>query len=228
MTLQDAIKLRRSIRRYKDIPLTEDVVSKLVQKINEINREGNLHIQLVTNEPKGFNSFLNYGTFSGVSNYFVVAGAESDDLDYRVGYFGEQLVLFAQQLGLNTCWAGLTYKKVSGTYCLDNGEKIACYISVGYGDEEGKNLKRKTTQELSNVSDKTPKWFSDGVEAARLAPTAINQQKFYFEYIGSKEGGKPIVKAVRKFSLFGYTKMDFGIAKLHFEIGAGKDNFEWG
>ena len=29
------------------------------------------------------------------------------------------------------------------------------------------------------------------------------------------------------FSMIGYTQMDLGIAKYHFEVGAGKVNFEW-
>lgn len=227
MTILEAIQNRHSIRRYKDTPLSEEVVRALQQKINEVNAEGNLNIQLVTNEPKGFNSILNYGTFSGVRNYFVVAGKKAEDLDERVGYYGEQLVLLAQQLGLNTCWAGLTYQKVAGTYSLNDGEKIVCYIAVGYGAEEGRNLKRKSVQELSNASDLTPKWFAQGVEAAQVAPTAVNQQKFYFEYLGRKGNDKPIVRATKKFSLMGYTQLDLGIAKLHFEIGAGKENFEW-
>lgn len=60
-----------------------------------------------------------------------------------------------------------------------------------------------------------------------MAPTAVNQQKFYFEYIGHKGNDKPKVRATKKFSLMGYTQLDLGIAKLHFEIGAGKGNFEW-
>ena len=45
-----------------------------------------------------------YGKFRGVNSYVVVAGQKADDLEERVGYYGEHLVLFAQTLGLNTCW----------------------------------------------------------------------------------------------------------------------------
>jgi len=74
MTILEAIQERRSIRRYKETPLSDEIVSTLQQKINDVNAEGNLNVQLVTNEPKGFNSILNNGTFSGVSNYSVMAG----------------------------------------------------------------------------------------------------------------------------------------------------------
>ena len=151
---------------------------------------------------------------------------KADDLDERVGYYGEQLVLLAQTLGLNTCWVGLSYSKVPGTYVLDEGEKIACYIALGYGETQGVGHKIKTVNQVSNASDVTPTWFRKGVEAALLAPTAVNQQKFSFEYMGMKDG-RHQVHAKKGFSMIGYTKMDLGIAKYHFEIGAGKENFEW-
>jgi hypothetical protein len=81
---------------------------------------------------------------------------------------------------------------------------------------------------VSNAGQQTPQWFVRGVEAALKAPTAINQQKFRFEYPGATaEGGEPVVRASRQFSLVGYTAIDLGIAKLHFEIGAGTA-FRWG
>ena len=109
MTLTEAIHSRHSVRRYKDTPLPADVIETLLQKISEVNAEGGLHIQLVTDEPKAFKSILNYGTFSGVNNYFVVAGQKADDLDERAGYYGEQLVLLAQQLGLNEQGTGTVH-----------------------------------------------------------------------------------------------------------------------
>ena len=167
-----------------------------------------------------------YGSFSGVENYIVMAGHRSEDLDERIGYFGEQIVLLAQQLGLGTCWAGLSYRKVKGTYTLAPDEKLACMISLGYPDDAGRKHKRKSVADVSNVSSVTPLWFERGVQAALKAPTAVNQQKFYFEYVGEQDGVS-LVRARRLFSVVGYTKMDLGIVKLHFEIGAGKENFKW-
>ena len=227
MTLLEATQSRHSVRKYIDKPIEENLVRILQEKVNEVNEKGNLHIQLVTNEPKAFNGKMAYGTFSGVSNYFVMVGKKADDLSERVGYYGEQLVLLAETLGLNTCWVGLTYNNIKEAYEKGDDEKLCCMIALGYGDDPGRNLKRKTVQQVSNVSDATPKWFRDGVAAALLAPTAVNQQKFFFTYLGSDEKGIGKVKAERVFSLIGYTKMDLGIAKLHFEIGAGKENFEW-
>lgn len=222
MALLEAIKSRHSVRHYISKPLPTEVVDALQAKIAECNKEGNLHIQLVLNEKKGFSGIMAYGSFSGVENYIVMAGEKSADLDERVGYYGEKLVLLAEQLGLGTCWAGLSYRKVKGTYDLKGGEKIACMISLGYHNDPGRNLRKKSPAQLSNVSSDTPEWFLRGVEAACLAPTAVNQQKFSFEFIAPDK-----VRADRGFSLIGYTQMDLGIAKLHFEIGAGKENFRW-
>lgn len=227
MTLQEAIQSRRSVRRYIDRPIEGQLVAALLQRTREVNEQGGLHIQLVTNEPKAFHGKMAYGTFTGVTNYFAMVGRKADDLSERIGYYGEQLVLFARQLGLDTCWVGLTYNRVKGAYETGDDEKLCCLIALGYGDDPGRKHKRKGVREVSNASDTTPQWFLHGVEAALLAPTAVNQQKFRFEYIAPQGDGICRVSARRLFSLVGYTRMDLGIAKLHFEIGAGKENFEW-
>ena len=227
MTLQEAIQARHSVRAYKNQPLAEDVVKVLEEQIATLNREGNLHIQLILNEPKAFlGTMAKYGKFRNGGNYIVMVGKKADDLDERIGYYGEHLVLLAQTLGLNTCWVGLSYSKVPGTYVLEDGEKIACYITIGYGETQGVGHKIKTVEQVSNASDTTPSWFKKGIEAALLAPTAVNQQKFSFEYVGMKDGHQQ-VRAKKGFSMIGYTKIDLGIAKYHFEVGAGKEIFEW-
>lgn len=228
MELIEAIRLRHSVRAYQQKELTADVVAKLTEKIEECNREGKLHIQLVQNEPKAFQGKLaKYGKFTGVTNYLMMIGKKQADLDERIGYYGEQLVLLAQTLGLNTCWVGLTYSKIPGAFVLDEGEKVACCIALGYGETQGVSHKIKAVEKVSNISEGTPDWFRKGVEAALLAPTAVNQQKFRFDYIAPEGNGKPRVAASRGFSLTGYTHMDLGIVKYHFEVAAGRENFEW-
>ena len=238
MTIQEAIVARHSVRAYKDQPLSEEIVKVLEDEIVKLNNEGQLHIQLICNEPKAFQGTMaKYGKFRNANNYLVMAGKRAEDLDERVGYYGEHLVLLAQTLGLNTCWVGLSYSKVPGTFVLDEGEKIICYIAIGYGETQGVGHKIKTVEQVSrsvakplgsskNASDSTPSWFKKGVEAALLAPTAVNQQKFSFEYVGMRNN-RHQVRAKKGFSMIGYTKMDLGIAKYHFEIGAGNVNFEW-
>ena len=251
MTIQEAIKARHSVRAYKEQPMNKEIVKVLEDEIQSLNRrsseyhpsslgngrvateegaanhEGRLHIQLIQDEPKAFlGTLAKYGRFRNVRNYLVMAGQKAEDLDERVGYYGEHLVLLAQTLGLNTCWVGLGYKKIPDTYVLDEGEVIKAYIAIGYGETQGWGHKIKTPEQVSNVTAITPPWFRRGVEAALLAPTAVNQQKFSFEYVGMNNN-RHQVRAKKGFSLIGYTQMDLGIAKCHFEIGAGRDNFDW-
>lgn len=228
MTLLEAIEARHSVRAYKGQPLSDEDARVLQEKIDMVNREGGLHIQLIRNEPKAFlGPFARYGKFRGVTDYLVMAGVKAEDLDERIGYYGEQLVLFAQTIGLNTCWVGLSYTKIPGTYVLNEGEVIQAYISIGYGESQGVTHKIKRIDQVSNVTDLTPGWFRRGVEAALLAPTAINQQKFSFEYLPAADGKPARVVAKRHFSIVGYTQMDLGIAKYHFEVAAGTENFQW-
>ena len=155
-----------------------------------------------------------------------MVGKKAKDLDERVGYYGEQIVLFAQTLGLNTCWVGLSYRKVPEAYNVGKGEKLVCMIAVGYGETQGVPHKIKSVEDVSNASDITPSWFRKGVEAALLAPTAVNQQKFSFEYVGMNNN-RHQVRAKKGVSMIGYTQMDLGIAKYHFELGAGTHTFDW-
>ena len=144
-------------------------------------------------------------------------------------FMTDALVLLAQTLGLNTCWAGLSYRRVDEAYSVGNDEKLTCMIALGYGATQGHKRKSKTAEQVSNISSDSPEWFRKGVEAVLMAPTAINQQKFSFTLLPQDQGTgeKPKVLAKRGFSMVGYTKMDLGIARLHFEIGAGTENFDW-
>lgn len=223
MELIDAIRERHSVRRYTDQPVETSKIATLRSAIERYNTESGLHIQLVLNEPKAFASKLvTYGKFSGVTNYLVMAAPKGKEWEEKVGYYGEQLVLLAQTLGLRTCWVGLTYKKVDEAFQLREGETVHCEIAIGYGGEEGRQHPMKPASNYFEPHGPKPEWFLSGVAAAMLAPTAVNQQKFKFIlHDGNKVGTKTF------FSPWGYTQIDLGIVKCHFEIGAGKENFTW-
>lgn len=220
MDTYEAILKRHSVRSYQDKPLDTETAAALESVIAECNEKSGLHIQLVKNEPKAFDSAMgHYGNFSGVTNYIAIVGKKGADTDELVGYYGERIVLEAQKLGLNTCWVALTFKKITDAYKLEKGEKLLIVIALGYGETQGKPRKSKTVGDVSNVSDSTPEWFRKGVEAALLAPTAINQQKFRFEYTDGRVNAKA--------GLGFYTKVDLGIAKYHFEIASEKGADIW-
>ena len=225
--LSQAIPLRHSVRKFTSRPLPPSVVERLRDEVEQCNSLSGLHIQLVTDEPKAFSGLLSYGKFSGVTHYFVMAGCKSPGFDERVGYYGERLVLLAQTLGLNTCWVGLSYRKVPSAFSLLPNERVACVIAVGYGVGSGFAHRTKRVDQVSNADASTPDWFRRGVEAALLAPTAINQQKFRFTYVAASTPDEPPAVIARPgFSLVGYTHIDLGIAKLHFELGAAVP-FRW-
>lgn len=232
MTLYEATLERHSVRAYQDKPLSEEVVNTLTEKLNEINATTGLHIQLVTDEPTAFKSpMARYGKFSNVSSYLVMVGPDDEKTEEFVGYYGEELVLTAQAMGVNSCWVGLTYKLKADAVTIEKGEKVHCVISLGYGADQGRQHKSKEPMEVSNISDLAPMWFLFGVTCALNAPTAVNQQKFYFEI----QLDQKTVKATTKRSLVGYTHIDLGIAKRHFELGieeaerrSGKETrFRW-
>ena len=221
MTLQEAMTARHSVRQYLDKPIEAEKIEELKALIDECNREGGTHLQLVTNEPKAFTGGMaKYGKFSGINNYIAVVGKKGDDTN--LGYWGEKVVLHAQMIGLNTCWVGLTFSKQPDTYQILDGEKLQCVIALGYGANQGVQHKLKPIEDFVEVSGPMPEWFRKGMEAAMLAPTAVNQQKFRFLL---RDGNR--VEAQARFSIIGYAKIDLGIAKYHFEVGAGKENFEW-
>lgn len=218
MDVWTAMQERHSVRSYRDEPIAAELRAQLAEEIDACNRESGLHIQAVFDEPRAFDGFMaHYGKFSGVKNYIALIGKKGED--EKIGYFGERLVLLAQRLGLNTCWVAMTYKKIKTAYSVAKGEKLYCVLSLGYGATQGVAHKSKTVEEVS-VADNPPVWFTDGVRAALLAPTAMNQQKFLFTYKG--EG---VVSA--KAGLGFYAKIDLGIAKYHFESGADKARFTW-
>lgn len=221
MTLQEAIQTRHSVRKYAEKAIEPEIIAVLEAATDRANRESGLHLQLVLEEPEAFSGgLLSYGKFSGVRNYWVMAGPKGKD--EAVGYYGEQLVLLAQTLGLNSCWVGLTYKKVPGAFRLEAGEKVYCVIAVGYGQTGGVPHPARPVEKFYEADGEVPEWFLNGMEAALLAPTAVHQQKFKFFLLDRSR-----VRAKALFSLVGYTQMDLGIVKCHFEIGAGKEHFSW-
>ena len=223
MEIFDAIKCRHSVRKYVDRPIEISKLGALRSAVERANYLGGLNIQLVVDEPKAFGSKLHtYGTFSGVKNYLVMAAPKGKDWEEKIGYYGEEIVILAQSLGLNTCWAGLTYKKVPGVFTLREGDIVHCEIALGYGESQGVQHPQKPADKFYEAEGDVPEWFLAGLESALLAPTAVNQQKFKFIL---HDGNK--VEAKTFFSPWGYTVIDLGIVKYHFEVGAGKENYEW-
>ena len=218
MELMEAIRSRHSVRQYTDKPIPPETLAALAAEVSRCNEAGGLHIQLVHDEPEAFRGVLaHYGKFRGVRNYLALVGPKG--ADEKLGYYGERLALEAVRLGLDTCWVALTFRKGKCPVAVAPGEKLVCVVALGYGETHGVPHQSKSLSEVCRAEGDLPEWFRSGVEAALLAPTATNQQKFLLTLSGDR------VKAESTGGF--YARVDLGIVKYHFEVGAGQDHFTW-
>lgn len=214
MEILEIMQQRHSVRQYTDRAIEPEKRAVLDALTQEINRKAGLSVQIIYDDPKCFDSFMaHYGKFAGVRNYIALVGKKAPGLDETLGYYGEELVLKAQELGLNTCWVALTHGKSKAV--VGRGEKEVCLIALGYGVTQGVEHKSRPMQELCTCGEPMPEWFRCVMNAAMLAPTAMNQQKFRFELLPDGT-----VKAACGSGF--YTKLDLGIVKYHFEAVTGK------
>ena len=213
--LLEAASSRHSVRKYRDCFIDGGVLTGLRRHAQRLGRQGGLTIRIVTDEPEAFSTPLaRYGFFRGVRNYIVLSGAPSPTLPERAGYYGEELVLLAQAAGLNTCWVLATYRKSALRKSLPEGEDPVCVIALGYGETAGHPHRNRPVDKCFRAEGEAPDWFRAGADCAMLAPTALNRQKFLFEY----ENGTVSARATGGEA----TRLDLGIVKYHFELGAGK------
>lgn len=211
----EAILARHSVRNYLEKRIEPEKVRLIKEKVDELNKEGNLHLQFIEDAGDTYNRLLNKAMgLASAPSVIACVGKDTKDLEQRVGYYGEKLVLFAQTLGLNTCWAGTFNRKKIAAEVLD-GERLVISIAIGYGKNQGNPHKSKDISQLCEAPGSRPEWFDKGMEMALLAPTAINQQRFLIklkddETIEFVDKGGP------------FSQVDLGIVRRHFEIGAGK------
>ncbi|MCH5186421.1 MAG: nitroreductase [Oscillospiraceae bacterium] len=213
MDISELMKERHSVRQYTDKKIETEKRKKLTALAQECNKESGLNIQIIFDEPNCFKSFPSkLSGFKSCKNYIAVIGKKNDDkTDEKAGYYGEKLVLKAQELGLNTCWVALTHGKSAAE--IKPGERLVILIALGYGANQGVPHKSKKISDVSDMSNNPPDWYARGIEAALLAPTALNRQKFRFTLQGDT------VKA--NAGKGAYAALDLGIVKYHFEAASG-------
>lgn len=224
MNLLEAIDKRCSRRSFLDIPIDGNAVQELNGYIRRYNDIGNVDIRLVTNDSGPF------GSQKGEAKNYIILAASSDGGEERCGYFGERLVLEATRLGLGTCWRG-SFDKNQCAFIPESGEELYCLIALGCVSKDMSlkekmirgaiHMKSKKTKELYKSSGDVPSWFMNGMEAVRKSPSAYNRQPVVFNY----DSGT-VSASVKDMS--GLHATDLGIAKLHFEIGAGQGSWKFG
>jgi len=218
-TLKEAMELRHTVRNYKDMPLSDVIIASLTRRIEENNKMFGLHIRLKTNDASVINPALRLVFAKGVKNYLVMQGPDTPSLDEKLGFCGADMMLYAQTLGLNTWWIGVTFnrQKLNDEAGKD---KVIGVIAIGYGNTQGRQHKSKSYNEVAEYHGlSTPDWFKNGVTAALLAPTAMNKQNFHIF------GDGLLVEITCDNGAF--TGADLGLVKYHFALGAGTSNFRW-
>lgn len=210
MGILELMRKRHSVREYLDKEIEANKKEILTEYMAALNSEYGTNVQIFFDEPDGFkNSSASYGNFCGCKNYYVLAAKDAE----IAGYVGELIALKAQEIGLNTCFVALTYKKgaVKSKVNLAPGEKIQCTVALGYGKTQGASRKSKTPEQVLELIGEKPAYLDDVVEACLLAPTAINQQKFK---IICTSGNIEVKKSGFGF----YTDVDLGIIKCHKDL----------
>ena len=218
MDFKEAMQKRHMVRKYTDKPLSDEIIAKINERIELNNKTYNLNMKLMINNSKGVSSIMKLIMAKGVNNIIILAGDVSGNLDERLGYSGADIMLYAQTLGLNTWWVGGTFNRSVSSY-VDN-KKVTGIIAIGYGQTQGVPHKSKNVEDVSKYEGTIiPSWFISGVDGALLAPTALNKQDFMLIGNGNR------VKIECSNGIF--TGSNVGLIKYHFELGAGKGNFEW-
>ena len=75
---------------------------------------------------------------------------------FEAGYCGELALLKAAELGINSCWVGMTYSK--GFVRAEGADKIFAVIALGYGDNNGIPHNSKPIEKLCSCRGE-PQWF---------------------------------------------------------------------
>ena len=120
MTIKEAIKQRHMVRKYTDKKIPAELVELLNARIEENNKKYGLNLKLVIGNADGVAGIAKLLLARGVNNYFILAGADTEDLDEKLGYCGADLILYAQTLGLNTWWVGGMYNETSYSPRISN------------------------------------------------------------------------------------------------------------
>lgn len=219
MDMKEAMAKRHTVRKYSS-GLTDDEASQMSDRIAALNAEFDLAIKLVRSDDSGVNAFAKlFMGSSGATDFFVLAADSSPSAEEKLGYASSDLMLFAQTLGLNSWWIGGTFNR-KHIASLVPDKFVSGIVTVGHGASAGVAHKSKSASQVSKyIGTPVPAWFSSGVEAALLAPTALNRQKFFIT--GSEN------KVVLTYAPGAMSGSDKGIVKHHFELGAGVSNFEW-
>ncbi len=227
--MRSTLEKRISRRKFDKEPITDQEQEKIIALINEFNAASGLAMTFLADGSHAFQKLSkSYGLFTNVRSVILMKGKkELKDLKEKLGYYGEDLVLAITDLGLGTCWVGGTFDK--DELMVDDSEELVCVVLVG--KVAAPSLKEKMMRSATHrkvkamaeriISDQPlPQWVQKGMKAVLLAPSAKNSQKAMFKYENN-------ILSAGIADDYAMDLVDLGIAKKHFEIGAG-GKFEFG
>ncbi|MBW3092499.1 nitroreductase family protein [Bifidobacterium sp. 82T10] len=246
--LIDAINIRTSVRAYDKDPIDEDTARQLSMTLDAVNMLGGLNMQLILNQPAVFAAANESGHLTNAANLIAVVGPKDDpEARERAGFYGERAVLAATLRGLGTLWVGGSWdREEAAKHCritkseelylgivIGHPEHHLTYTSTSYADLVERQRTHRPTksyeQFTAGMTDEeraaAPDWFRAGVEAAMKAPSGMNRQPITFTYNAADGTAAAHIDPA---SDNGETFNDLGIAKLHFQIGAGAGDWAWG
>ncbi len=179
MNPYEAIFVRKSVRQFQEMPLTEEDKQAIQEYIGMLlPLYGKENWEIVVSE----NSSGVEGKFKVEAPAYVVFlsdTAEPEDY-YNAGYLLENLLLYLQTRNIGSCYQG-------GVQWIER-EGIDGYVrmvaAIGYGVDsicrERKAFKRKPLRKLVTVREDYDEEVAQMLEAARLAPSALNTQPWHF------------------------------------------------
>ncbi len=221
MAVIDTIRARHSVRDYDGRAPEGKELEALTTVVEECARESGLNIQLILDNPEVFQVVAKFGLIHGAVASIAFATAQGTAQDEAIGYWGQKIVLAAQEAGLNTCWVALCARRKSEAQ-LAPGEKVRLVIAVGYGTTQGHPRRTKPLNQLCTVEcAEPPSWFEVAMEAAQLAPTAVNNQHFH---VTLRADAETVLIEAPKGAL---NYIDLGIVKRNFEEAANETGARW-
>ncbi len=231
MSLKEIIEKRESRRSFTGEPLSPKVKEPLEQAIWNCNQMGEFRIELVEGGAAFSRWTSSYGMFSGVTAYLAMIGPKNNPVEEeKIGYFGQSLVLLAEELGLGTCWVSGSYDPKQVPCRLNEDEEVKIVIVIGPVPEQ-RTIKERIIRSIAHRGKvkepldffespaAPPSWVVDGLKLVALGPSAVNKQPVYF----TCEKG-----VVRGYVPEGVSPVELGIAKLHFQVGAKEGQWDFG
>ncbi len=232
-----AIFQRRSRRRYDATPLEPAQLDNLKIICREFRPFPQVRAELINESPDEIlrGAIGSYGKIKGAPTLIAFVGDMNDPpVQEKVGYTGEGIILEATAMGLATCWVGgwMFFRREAAASLLGIGEheKVLAVTPVGrpVGEptlEEAAmtgfglfHTRRPLTEMVAGLDPaEWSHWIKSALEAARLAPSAINRQPWRFHI---ESNIITVSMDNPSFNLGISKRLDCGIAMLHIEVAA--------